>query len=293
MWSHVRCSPAASRPPSRTARGSTSAAREAIRETLEADDRFDFLSPTEWGTAPIEAVHNPGLVKFLEEGWRLYAAAHPGVREVVAGRVLPTGTARQDGDRRRTGEHQRSGRLLVLRDDHSAHRGHLRRRPWCGRHCADDDRAGPLGRRACGLRTVPPARPPCADRPLRWLLLLQQRRRRRPSRGVHHGHEGDGARRRLPPRQRHPADLLRPRRRPVRVAPRRPGTGLPVLGRASPTRPAAAAAWAATSTTRCRCVPTTTATSPRWRACASDRRVRPVDGHRLARSRHVHHRPDQ
>jgi acetoin utilization deacetylase AcuC-like enzyme len=56
---------------------------EAIRETLQADDRFDFLAPTEWGTAPIEAVHHPGLVKFLSEGWQLYAAAHPGVREVV------------------------------------------------------------------------------------------------------------------------------------------------------------------------------------------------------------------
>ncbi|MEQ1702770.1 MAG: histone deacetylase family protein [Ilumatobacteraceae bacterium] len=57
---------------------------EKIRETLEADDRFVFQSPTEWGLAPIEAVHNPGLVKFLSEGWQLYAAEHPGVREVVA-----------------------------------------------------------------------------------------------------------------------------------------------------------------------------------------------------------------
>ena len=56
---------------------------EAIRETLQADARFEFLSPTEWGTAPIEGVHNPGLVKFLGEGWRLYAEEHPGVREVV------------------------------------------------------------------------------------------------------------------------------------------------------------------------------------------------------------------
>ena len=54
---------------------------EAIRETLQADSRFEFLSPTEWGTAPIEGVHAPGLVKFLSEGWRLYNAAQPGVRE--------------------------------------------------------------------------------------------------------------------------------------------------------------------------------------------------------------------
>jgi acetoin utilization deacetylase AcuC-like enzyme len=56
---------------------------EAIRETLQADARFSFLSPTEWGTAPIEAVHHPGLVKFLSEGWALYNQEKPGVREVV------------------------------------------------------------------------------------------------------------------------------------------------------------------------------------------------------------------
>lgn len=56
---------------------------EAIRETLQADQQFDFLEPSTWGTSPIEAVHNPGLVRFLAEGWRQYAAAHPGVREVV------------------------------------------------------------------------------------------------------------------------------------------------------------------------------------------------------------------
>ena len=56
---------------------------EAIRETLQADARFEFLSPTDWGLAPIEGVHNPGLVRFLSEGWALYGAQHPDVREVV------------------------------------------------------------------------------------------------------------------------------------------------------------------------------------------------------------------
>jgi acetoin utilization deacetylase AcuC-like enzyme len=56
---------------------------EAIRQTLEADDRFQFQLPTAWGAAPIEAVHNPGLVRFLSEGWALYEAMNPGVREVV------------------------------------------------------------------------------------------------------------------------------------------------------------------------------------------------------------------
>ena len=56
---------------------------EAIRETLAADARFQFVSPTEWGTAPIEAVHDSGLLRFLSEGWALYNSKHPGTREVV------------------------------------------------------------------------------------------------------------------------------------------------------------------------------------------------------------------
>ena len=56
---------------------------EAIHEALKADARFDVVAPTEWGTAPIAAVHDAGLMTFLEEGWRLYNDAHPGTRHVV------------------------------------------------------------------------------------------------------------------------------------------------------------------------------------------------------------------
>lgn len=42
---------------------------ERIRETLVADGGFDLLEPTEHGTAPITAVHDPGLLRFLEEAW--------------------------------------------------------------------------------------------------------------------------------------------------------------------------------------------------------------------------------
>ena len=45
---------------------------EAIRATLQADSRFDFTEPTNWGLAPIEAVHDRGLVRFLSEGWSEY-----------------------------------------------------------------------------------------------------------------------------------------------------------------------------------------------------------------------------
>ena len=42
---------------------------EIIRSTLEADTGFTFLGPTEHGEAPITAVHDPGLVRFLEGAW--------------------------------------------------------------------------------------------------------------------------------------------------------------------------------------------------------------------------------
>lgn len=48
---------------------------EAIRETLQGDDRFQFEEPTEWGSGPIEAVHDAGLVRFLSTGWAEYQQA--------------------------------------------------------------------------------------------------------------------------------------------------------------------------------------------------------------------------
>jgi acetoin utilization deacetylase AcuC-like enzyme len=42
---------------------------ERIRTALEADGGFAFMEPTDHGEAPITAVHDPGLVRFLEEAW--------------------------------------------------------------------------------------------------------------------------------------------------------------------------------------------------------------------------------
>jgi acetoin utilization deacetylase AcuC-like enzyme len=42
---------------------------EKIRAALEADGGFPFHEPTEHGEAPIVAVHDPGLVRFLEVAW--------------------------------------------------------------------------------------------------------------------------------------------------------------------------------------------------------------------------------
>ena len=42
---------------------------EIIRAALEADGGFTRVEPTEHGEAPITAVHDPGLVRFLEVAW--------------------------------------------------------------------------------------------------------------------------------------------------------------------------------------------------------------------------------
>ena len=56
---------------------------DAIDRAVRADDRFTVVDPVEWGTAPIEAIHDPGLVAFLERAWRDYQVAHPGTHDVV------------------------------------------------------------------------------------------------------------------------------------------------------------------------------------------------------------------
>ncbi len=42
---------------------------ENIRATLEADGGFAFVTPTDHGPDPILAVHDPGLVRFVETAW--------------------------------------------------------------------------------------------------------------------------------------------------------------------------------------------------------------------------------
>jgi acetoin utilization deacetylase AcuC-like enzyme len=56
---------------------------EKIREVLEADTSFLFVPPTEWGTAPIDAVHDAGLNRFLTTGWADYQRDISEAREVV------------------------------------------------------------------------------------------------------------------------------------------------------------------------------------------------------------------
>ena len=56
---------------------------EAIKDILAADARFEMVAPREWGTAPITAVHDPGLLSFLDGAWQEYQRVIGPTREVV------------------------------------------------------------------------------------------------------------------------------------------------------------------------------------------------------------------
>jgi acetoin utilization deacetylase AcuC-like enzyme len=56
---------------------------DAIRKALAADDHFSIVEPTTFATNAIEAVHDPGLVRFLERAWTDYQVRHPGTHDVV------------------------------------------------------------------------------------------------------------------------------------------------------------------------------------------------------------------
>jgi acetoin utilization deacetylase AcuC-like enzyme len=81
-----------------------SAARaEKIRRTLEQDGSFLMTGPTEHGTQPIEAVHDRGLIQFLESAWLERQAVlpasqmipdtilHPAIREGMGPPPEPQG----------------------------------------------------------------------------------------------------------------------------------------------------------------------------------------------------------
>ena len=82
----------------------------AIRDALVADARFEQLAPSEWGTAPIAAVHDPGLIQFLSTAWDRYQSdvgpahdvvpdvfLHPGVRAGMGPATEPDAVAMQLG----------------------------------------------------------------------------------------------------------------------------------------------------------------------------------------------------
>jgi acetoin utilization deacetylase AcuC-like enzyme len=56
---------------------------DAIRAALEADGGFAMMEPAPAGAAPIEAVHDRGLVRFLETAWAEYQRQVGPVHDVV------------------------------------------------------------------------------------------------------------------------------------------------------------------------------------------------------------------
>ena len=132
--------------------------RRSDRALAREPDRFRVRgSRSSTASAPIEGVHDPGLVAFLADG----VGAGPG--RAGAGRGLP-GHLRPPrhpgGHGRRPPAPSRRGRpprLLVLRDDDPARRGHLRGGPGRRRRGADGGRPGARRRHA--------ARTGCAARP--------------------------------------------------------------------------------------------------------------------------------
>ena len=45
---------------------------EIIKDVLSADARFEIAAPAQWGTEPITAVHDAGLLRFLDGAWQEY-----------------------------------------------------------------------------------------------------------------------------------------------------------------------------------------------------------------------------
>jgi acetoin utilization deacetylase AcuC-like enzyme len=55
---------------------------EAIRRALEADGGFTIVGPTEHGTGPITAIHDPSMLAYLEGSWAGWVAAGQTAREM-------------------------------------------------------------------------------------------------------------------------------------------------------------------------------------------------------------------
>jgi acetoin utilization deacetylase AcuC-like enzyme len=56
---------------------------EKIREVLAVDPQFSLVAPTQWGSEPIDAVHDAGLNAFLHSAWQRYQDEVSAAREVV------------------------------------------------------------------------------------------------------------------------------------------------------------------------------------------------------------------
>lgn len=83
---------------------------EIIHAALASDRVFDEVPPEDWGTGPIGAVHDPGLIDFLSTAWAEYQTAcgpthdvvpdvfaHPALRDGMGPALEPTPVAARLG----------------------------------------------------------------------------------------------------------------------------------------------------------------------------------------------------
>ena len=205
---------------------------ETIRAALAADDRFELVAPDEWGQAPIAAVHDPGLVAFLETAWHDYQIArgptHDVIPDVFAMPALREGMGPATEPApivARLGWWCFETTTPIMQTTYEAARSSVDVALSAAALVTGGERF------AYGL-----CRPPghhAARAAYGGYCFFNNAAIVAHHLASHDGVEGDGARRRLPPRQRHPADLLRARRRAVRLIARRPGPGLSVRDRSS------------------------------------------------------------
>ena len=242
-----------------------------LRDALSAAGA-PVVPAREHDDAVLRAVHDPSLVDHLAGIWRDWSAAGLPAeygRDRVVPYVFPTPGMLGGLPLRSPPAVHGAGRVVLLRHDDAGRAGQLGGHPGSGGRRADRGRPGQLGR-AAGVRAVPAAGSPRDPGGLRGIVLPQQRRGRRAGAAGGRGAAGRRAGYRRASRQRHADDLLRPGRRLVRLAARRPGGGLvPALRRLRGRARGPGRGRAATGTCRCPRGPGTRAGWPPWTCCAA------------------------
>ena len=198
---------------------------DRILEALSAHDRVEAAPHDD---DVLTRVHDPAYVDHLRT---IYAAWSEGPYAELVGQdrvvpyVFPTPAMTQGmPPTRAAATHGRAGEFgydtmtLVGPGTWEAARAAV--------DCAHHRRRPRRRRSPYGVRPVQAARSPRHPAGVRRLVLPQQRSRRRAGAPRRRARNCCRGRPRRAPRQRHPGDLLGPRRRRLRLDPRRPGGGL-------------------------------------------------------------------
>ena len=121
-----------------------------------AAGKHELIAPTVFGQGPRPRVHSPEYLSFLAEAWDAWSALGNAGPEIIANvhpvRHAATYPTHIVG---RLGWHTADTGL----SDRARHMGRRLRRHRCCGDCGADG----AGRRGCGLRAVPAARPSCVS----------------------------------------------------------------------------------------------------------------------------------